>query len=105
MFVQFIPVVVVNFCKAGFVQAGHAGSLIQSGPQSDAAAFTHFGFAAPLAALTHLWIHAGIGQQSVKRAAARDEKIDQIVGGGGSFHFLLFSLEVMGGPLPKLVAK
>jgi len=34
-----------------------------------------------------------------------DKNIDQIVGGGGSFHFLLFSLGVMEGPLPKLVAK
>ena len=62
MFMQFVPVVVVNFCKAGFVQAGHAGSLIQSGTQSDAIAFAHFDFAAPLAAFTHPWIHAGIGQ-------------------------------------------
>jgi hypothetical protein len=62
MFMQLMPVVMVNFCKAGLVQAGHAGSLIQSGTQSDAATFTHFDFAAPLAAFTHPWIHAGIGQ-------------------------------------------
>ena len=62
MFMQFVPVVVVNFCKAGFVQASHAGSLIQSGTQSDAAAFAHFDYAGPLAVFTHPWIHASIGQ-------------------------------------------
>ena len=51
---------------------------------------------------------AGVNGRRAVRAFSNvdaDENIDQIVGGGGSFHFLLFSLEVMGGPLPKLVAK
>lgn len=36
---------------------------IQSSAQGDAAAFTHFDFAAPLATFAHPGIHAGIGQQ------------------------------------------
>ena len=62
MFIELMSVAVVNFGEARLMETGHAGGLIQSGAQSGAAAFTHFDFAAPLAAFTHPGVHAGIGQ-------------------------------------------
>jgi hypothetical protein len=56
MFVHLLPVAVIEFSKTGLMEASHAGGLIESGAQGNAAAFAHFDFAAPLATFAHAGI-------------------------------------------------
>ena len=70
MFVHLLLMAVIDFGKVRLMETCHAGSLIESGAQDDAAAFAHFDFAAPLATFAHAGVHAGIGQEGVEETMA-----------------------------------
>ena len=70
MFVHLLLMAVIDFGKVRLMETGHAGGLIESGAQDDAAAFAHFDFAAPLATFAHAGVHAGIGQEGVEETMA-----------------------------------
>jgi hypothetical protein len=69
MFVQVLPMAVIDLSKTGLMEASHTGGLIESGAQGNAAAFAHFDFAAPLATFAHAGVHAGIGQEGMEGTA------------------------------------
>jgi hypothetical protein len=85
MFVDLLPVAVIDLCMVGLMEPSHAGGLKKGSAQGNAAAFAHFDFAAPLATFSHAGVHTGAGQEGMEGTATC--KASQITQLGGNQRF------------------